>query len=76
MDTEAIGQRLKEGRYLAEVVKDVEDVLSSWTNIFEIRQQLGQWEARQQDWGDLVFLASRCALLGDMHVPSDTVYLK
>ena len=61
---------------MEEVVQELEEVVSSWTNIYEIRKRLGQWEKRQHEWGDLVYLSSRCAILAEMHVPSDTVYLK
>lgn len=76
MDTAAMCKRLEEGQYLAEVVKEAEEVVSNWTNIYEIRNRVGQWEKRQNEWGDLVFLTSRCALLSDMHFPSDTVFVR
>ncbi|XP_045115504.1 muscle M-line assembly protein unc-89-like [Portunus trituberculatus] len=76
LDTEAMKKRLEEGKYLAKVMKDAEQMMTTRTNLHEIRQCVSQWEARQDEWGDLVFLASRCALLANMCFPSDTVLLR
>lgn len=72
----AIKKRLDEGKYLGEVVKEAECMVTTWTNLQQIRECVSQWEERQDEWGDLVFLASRCALLTDMNIPSDTVFLR
>ncbi|KAG0720688.1 hypothetical protein GWK47_048015 [Chionoecetes opilio] len=76
VDINAIEKRLEEGKYLAEAVKEAEQMVTSWTNLHQIRECVRQWEERQDEWGDLVFLASRCALLTGMHIPSDTVFLR
>lgn len=76
IDIAAIRKRLDEGEYLAEVVKEAECMVTTWTNLQKIRECVSQWEARQDEWGDLVFLASRCALLTNMNIPSDTVFLR
>ncbi|XP_063881403.1 uncharacterized protein LOC135111711 isoform X1 [Scylla paramamosain] len=76
VDMGAMGKRLEEGKYLAAVVKEAEQMVTTWTNLHQIRECVSQWEARQDKWGDLVFLASRCALLANMCFPSDTVQLR
>lgn len=76
VDLEAMKNRLEEGKYLATVVKEAEQMVTTWTNLHQIRKCVSQWEARQDEWGDLVYLAARCSLLENMCFPSDTVQLR
>ena len=71
----AIGRRLDEGKYLGEVVKEAEQVVT-WMNLYKIQQCVKQWEVRKDEWSDLVFLASRCTRLTDMNFLYDTVLLR
>ncbi|XP_037795338.1 uncharacterized protein LOC119590722 [Penaeus monodon] len=73
-----IADRLKiENRdYLQQAVKEAEVLVESEGNLRRLSTKVREWEARQEDWSGVVFLALRCHLLAGYTSASDKVFLR
>lgn len=68
--------RLEDGKVLGDIVQEAEAVVSSVSRLTKIWERVKEWERRQYEWGNMVFLAHRCSLLANITTATDKVYLR